>query len=80
MTVTPWMPEVGALARAVGVAARGRAAALAAVSVSLPPELDASAFVSAFLAHLRAMGVVDVAVATHRADGPASILSLEFHR
>lgn len=80
MTVIPWMPEVGALARAVGFAARGRHNALAAVSLSLPPRLDAPTFVAEFHAHLRAMGVPEVSVITHRAPGPASILAIEFHR
>jgi len=80
VTDTPWLPAVRSLANDVGLAARGRRASLAAVTVSIPPFVDPRSFAMHLAARLAGMGMPDVEISTHSGPGPAALISIEFHR
>ncbi len=80
MTPPLWLPEVRSLAEDVGVVARGRLGALAAVTISVPPPADPNAVATDLAEQLNRLGMPSVTIHTHTAPGPASILTIEFHR
>ena len=80
MTVPPWMPELYSLAEEVVAAARGRRDALAAITVSVPPDTDHQHFSDELGRRLQRMGMRGVLVWTRSAPGPVSIQSIEFER
>ncbi len=80
MTHFPWLPEIRAVAHDVQVAARGRPRDLAAVAVTVPPEVDPRIIANVLAEVLQHNGMANVTVSTVVAPGPVTILTLEFNR
>ncbi len=80
VSVEPWNPDLSTLTQDVLAYARGREAALAAVTVGAPADVDPHALAGALRRLLSARGMPGVDVRVLQISGEARLLAVEFTR